>query len=84
MEELIARYYHHLTSEDFGSCDHGLARSVAELDKEMENVILNQLKNYNINLSTLADKLLEDGLKSFVQSYDDMLQGLQTKEDSYL
>lgn len=64
--------------------DHGLARSVAELDKEIENVILNQLKNYNINLSTLADKLLEEGLKTFVQSYDDMLQGLQTKEDSYL
>lgn len=60
-------------------CDHGQVKPMSEVDKEIEIQLVEELRSYGIDLPTAAEKLLEEGLNSFVRAYDDLLQGLLEK-----
>ena len=61
--------------------DHGVVRC----DTIHENVagaqkVIDELKGYGIDLHEVTDKLVADGVKSFAQSFDEMLQAIAGKQ----
>jgi transaldolase len=57
--------------------DHGKVRdSLLENGNEAEKFLAG-LKNFNIDLNSVTDQLLKDGVQAFTQAYDQMLDSLR-------
>jgi transaldolase len=57
--------------------DHGKARESVTEDLEKAESSLEGLKKVKIDLTAVTDQLLEEGVQSFVQAYDTLLESLK-------
>ena len=61
-------------------CDHGRVRPLAVTeDLDEAKAVLVQLPRHGIDLSQIADQLLEDGLHAFSRDLDQVMHGIERK-----
>jgi transaldolase len=66
------------TLEEF--MDHGLVKLTLETDLEEARLQLDSLPELGINLSDVTPDLLDEGIESFVESYDALIKAITEKK----
>jgi len=64
--------------------DHGRARASLQEGPEAADAALLRLKDLGIDLNAVAEKLQADGVKAFVDSFDQLMAGLEKKRQTIL
>ncbi len=64
--------------------DHGRARASLQEGLEAADAALLRLKDLGIDLNAIAEKLQADGVKAFVDSFDQLIAGLEKKRQTIL
>lgn len=59
--------------------DHGVTRRTVDIDLAAADAVLKELAAVGINLDTVTDTLLAEGLASFQKSFDTLVAGIQQK-----
>ena len=59
--------------------DHGCVSNSLTKDEGQLEEYFNQLKSYNINIDDITSELLEDGVKQFVDSYNELIGAIESK-----
>ena len=59
---------------DHGKVRHSITENVEEAEK-----ILAELAKFKINLNSVTDQLLKEGVLAFVQAYDQLIESLQSR-----
>ncbi len=60
--------------------DHGQAANNLEDDMAKANQVLKQLKENGINIDTITQKLVNEGIEKFNKPYDTLLAGIEKKK----
>lgn len=60
--------------------DHGLVKLTLETDLEESRSQLDSLPELGINLSDVTQDLLDEGIESFVESYDALIKAITEKK----
>ncbi len=63
--------------------DHGQVE-IADLDSESEAKVLSDLENYGIDVDYYLEKLQTDGVQSFIDSYEHLLETIDNKKKALL
>jgi len=59
--------------------DHGEAKEILAADAGDAQVIIENLRKFDIDINTVCAKLLADGVVSFEKSFDSLLNSIETK-----
>lgn len=59
--------------------DHGVTKRTVDSDLAAADAVLKELASVGINLDTVTDTLLAEGLASFQKSFDTLVAGIQQK-----
>jgi transaldolase len=59
---------------DHGKVRHSITENISGAEKN-----LTELEKFNINLDSVTDQLLKDGVLAFVQAYDQLIESLKTR-----
>jgi len=59
---------------DHGKVRHSITENITDVEK-----ILADLKKFNINLDSVTDQLLKEGVIAFVQAYDQLIESLRVR-----
>ncbi|SVB65465.1 uncharacterized protein METZ01_LOCUS218319, partial [marine metagenome] len=59
--------------------DHGCVTNSLVQDEDESVVYFDKLNSYNISIDDITDELLEDGVKQFVDSYNELINAIEAK-----
>ncbi|MCY4653958.1 MAG: hypothetical protein OXC95_12440, partial [Dehalococcoidia bacterium] len=61
--------------------DHGQARATIEDDVEVSREVMSSLEDNGISIDTVTTTLMHEGVKAFADSFELILDDIQTKRD---
>ncbi len=64
--------------------DHGIARPTLQTDLEQARADLTRLAELGVDLGVIADKLQEEGVQKFVDSFEALAGAIATKREELL
>ena len=59
--------------------DHGWVTNSLDEDRTQLEKYFNQLNSYGIKIDDITKELLEDGVKQFVDSYNELIRAIEAK-----